>query len=302
MARVLFIGLGNMGLPMALNLLKAGHQLLGFDRSEEALRSFQKAGGTVASSLSLEVKTVDFVLTMLPSGQQVMDVLQEKDQLFLSAKPGTVFVDASTIDTATAKRLAVLAEEKGHFMLDSPVSGGTAGAAHAALTFMIGGREDVLEKARPLFAAMGKNIFRAGPAGAGQTAKACNNMLLAIHMIGTAEAMNLGVSLGMDPVVLAEIMGKSSGRNWSLDTYNPYPGVMANVPASRDYTGGFAVDLMSKDLGLALESALKHKVSIPLGHAAYDLYRIHTQSGAGSLDFSSIIQMLKPKSGDNQGR
>ena len=295
MANILFIGLGNMGLPMALNLLKAKHSVLGFDISKDALARFNKQGGETSSSLSRDVATVDFVVTMLPSGQLVRDVLIEKEALFSSAKPGTLFIDASTIDTETARSLAELGAKAGHPMLDAPVSGGTTGAANGTLTFMVGGDAKTLERAKPILECMGQNILHAGPSGSGQTVKACNNMLLAIHMIGTAEAMNLGVSLGMDPKVLAGIMGKSSGANWSLSTYNPYPGVLENAPSSRDYTGGFAVDLMSKDLGLAVESALKNKVSIPLGHAAYDLYRIHAQAGSGHFDFSSIIRLLKPQ-------
>ncbi|MBC7661165.1 MAG: 3-hydroxyisobutyrate dehydrogenase [Chitinophagaceae bacterium] len=294
MSRVLFIGLGNMGLPMAKNLVKAGHHVFGFDLSELAMENFSKAGGFRSISLNTEIKDVDFVITMLPSGKLVSDVLLEKNALFKEAREGTTFIDSSTIDVDTAKRLAQTALERGHFMLDAPVSGGTGGAALGTLTFMVGGNIATLERARPLLEAMGKNLFHAGEAGTGQIAKVCNNMLLAIHMIGTSEALNLGKALGMDPKVLSEIMSKSSGSNWSLNTYNPYPGVMENVPASRDYAGGFTVDLMNKDLGLAAESALRSKTPIPLGHGAMDLYRVHAQMGSKHLDFSSIIQFLRP--------
>jgi 3-hydroxyisobutyrate dehydrogenase len=206
---------------------------------------------------------------------------------------GTLVIDCSTIAAQTAITVSKAANALGLTMLDAPVSGGTGGAIAGTLTFIVGGEDDALERARPLLSAMGKNIFHAGGHGAGQTAKICNNMLLGIQMIGTAEALALGVANGLDPHVLSDIMVKSSGRNWSLELYNPYPDVMENVPASRGYTGGFGVDLMLKDLGLATETALNSQASIPLGEMARNLYAMHSKAGAGGLDFSSILQILQ---------
>jgi 3-hydroxyisobutyrate dehydrogenase len=184
------------------------------------------------------------------------------------------------------------AQRRGFEMIDAPVSGGTGGAAAGTLTFMVGGKKESLEKARPMLEKMGKKIFHAGDAGAGQVAKVCNNMLLAIHMIGSCEALNLGKACGMDPKVLSDILMQSSGKNWSLEVYNPWPGVMENVPASREYQGGFAVDLMYKDLGLALETALEKNQNTPMGQLARNLYGLHRNNGQGSLDFSSILKFL----------
>jgi 3-hydroxyisobutyrate dehydrogenase len=180
-------------------------------------------------------------------------------------------------------------------MIDAPVSGGTGGAQAGTLTFIVGGSQQDFERAQPILECMGKNIFHAGESGAGQVAKICNNMLLAIHMIGTSEALNLGTRHGLEPAVLSEIMQKSSGRNWSLEVYNPYPGVMENVPSSREYQGGFAVDLMTKDLGLAAEAGLESKTSTPLGNTALNLYRMWSEAGNGKIDFSSIINFLNKK-------
>jgi 3-hydroxyisobutyrate dehydrogenase len=213
--------------------------------------------------------------------------------LLESAKPGALLIDCSTIAPATAKEVAAAAASRGMEMIDAPVSGGVAGAAAGTLTFIVGGEAEALGKARPLLEAMGKAVFHAGAIGAGQTAKICNNMLLAIHMIGTCEAIRLGVASGLDPNVLSDIMTKSSGRNWSLELYNPCPGVMEHAPASRDYQGGFLTDLMLKDLGLAMEAAQAAGAATPLGTQAQELYAAHSRSGAGKLDFSSIFQLLE---------
>jgi 3-hydroxyisobutyrate dehydrogenase len=204
-------------------------------------------------------------------------------------------IDCSTIAPQSARKVAQAAGARGLTMIDAPVSGGTAGAAAGTLTFIVGGSDAALETARPILSAMGKNIFHAGGHGAGQTAKICNNMLLGILMAGTSEALALGTANGLDPKVLSDIMSKSSGRNWALEVYNPYPGVMDNVPASRDYAGGFGVDLMLKDLGLAAEAALAARAAVPLGELARNLYSLHSQGGAGSLDFSSILKLIGPK-------
>ncbi|MBB1150441.1 3-hydroxyisobutyrate dehydrogenase [Myroides sp. NP-2] len=290
MAKIAFIGLGNMGGPMAANLIKNGHQVTGFDVSEAALNQLVAHGGQVAAT-ALEVASgAEVVVSMLPSGKHVADLYTEA--FMAQLQPNAVLIDSSTIDAVTARSVAAKAVALGHAMIDAPVSGGTAGAQAGTLTFIVGGAAADFERAKPILEAMGQNIFYAGESGAGQVAKICNNMLLAIHMIGTSEAINLGVRHGLDPKVLSEIMQKSSGRNWSLEVYNPYPGVSETTPASKGYAGGFAVDLMAKDLGLAAEASLDTKSSTPLGHAALNLYRMWSEAGNGKFDFSSIIKFL----------
>lgn len=290
MSNIAFIGLGNMGGPMAINLVKKDHTVIGFDLSQSALEALVSAGGQISDSAIAAAKDADVIISMLPSGKHVAELYSEE---FISQlKPDTLIIDSSTIDAVTARSVAELAVSKGCKMIDAPVSGGTAGAQAGTLTFIVGGKTKDYEKARPILKCMGQNIFHAGDSGAGQVAKICNNMLLAIHMIGTSEAINLGVRHGLEPKILSEIMQKSSGRNWSLEVYNPYPGVMENAPSSREYSGGFAVDLMTKDLGLAAEAGLETRTSTPLGNAALNLYRIWSEAGNGTSDFSSIIQFL----------
>ena len=263
MARVAFIGLGNMGGPMAINLVKAGHEVSVFDLSETACQQLSDAGARVAESAANAATEVDYVLSMLPAGKHVSGVYLGEDGLLSQLTGDTTVLDCSTIDAATAREVGEAAAAAGIGFMDSPVSGGVAAAAAGTLAFMCGGSAETFEKARLILADMGKNIFHAGPAGAGQVAKGCNNMLLAIHMIGTCEALEMGARNGLDPAVLSEIMLASSGRNWSLEVYNPYPGVMENAPASNDYTPGFMVDLMVKDLGLALEIARQSEFDNP---------------------------------------
>ncbi|NSL87134.1 3-hydroxyisobutyrate dehydrogenase [Chitinophaga sp. Mgbs1] len=290
MAKIAFIGLGNMGSPMAINLVRKGHEVTGFDLFPEAVTRLEVAGGKGAASAEQAVTGATIVISMLPSGKHVADLYTAE---FLSClEPGTLIVDSSTIDAITARSVAAAAEKMGHSMIDAPVSGGTAGAQAGTLTFIVGGSNEDLEKAQPILQAMGQNIFHAGPAGSGQVAKICNNMLLAIHMIGTSEALNLGVKHGLDPKILSGIIQKSSGRNWSLEVYNPFPGVMENTPASRGYTGGFAVDLMTKDLGLAIAAGTEIQSATPLGKMALDLYLSWGAAGHGKDDFSSVIQFL----------
>lgn len=279
-----------MGGPMAINLVQKGHNVTGFDLSPSALEILVSAGGQISDSALAAAKDADVIISMLPSGKHVAELYS--DEFISQLKPDTLIIDSSTIDAVTARSVAQLADSKGCKMIDAPVSGGTAGAQAGTLTFIVGGKTKDYEKARPILKCMGQNIFHAGDSGAGQVAKICNNMLLAIHMIGTSEAINLGVRHGLEPKILSEIMQKSSGRNWSLEVYNPYPGVMENAPSSREYSGGFAVDLMTKDLGLAAEAGLETRTSTPLGNAALNLYRIWSEAGNGTSDFSSIIQFL----------
>ncbi|WP_374336419.1 3-hydroxyisobutyrate dehydrogenase [Leeia sp.] len=289
---IAFIGLGNMGLPMARNLLKAGFTLSVFDLVAEAMSTLAAEGGKACTSAGEAARQADVILTMLPASQHVEQIYLGDGGLLVNARAGAILVDCSTIAPAVARKVAQAAEEAGFPMLDAPVSGGTAGAAAGTLTFMVGGAAEVVEQVRPLLERMGKNIYHAGSHGAGQIVKMCNNMMLGILMAGTAEALNLGVAHGLDPKVLSEIMSKSSGRNWALEVYNPWPGVMENAPASKGYAGGFGVDLMLKDLGLALEAAIASKVATPMGAQARGLYALHSAQGNGKLDFSSILQLL----------
>ncbi|MCP5163165.1 MAG: 3-hydroxyisobutyrate dehydrogenase [Hahellaceae bacterium] len=297
MIKIGFIGLGHMGAPMAMNLLKAGYGLQVFDLVPEAVAQLAAAGAQAATTAAEAVQDVNVVISMLPSSPHVerlyLGTGAEEDGLLAMIRPDTLIIDCSTIAPESARKVASLARQRGLTMLDAPVSGGVAGAEAGTLTFIVGGASTAVEQARPVLMSMGKNLFHAGDHGAGQVAKICNNMLLAIHMIGTAEALQLGVNNGLDPKVLSEIMLKSSGRNWSLELYNPYPGVMENVPAARHYEGGFMVDLMSKDLGLAQEAALHSKSATPMGTLAKSLYELQSLSGKGSLDFSSIQLLLR---------
>jgi 3-hydroxyisobutyrate dehydrogenase len=293
MATVAFIGLGNMGGPMATNLVKAGHDVTVFDLSQAACDDLQDAGASVAESAVDAARGVDYVISMLPAGKHVAGVYLGDDGLLAQLDGSTTVLDCSTIDAATARRVGEAAAEQGIGFMDSPVSGGVAAAAAGTLAFMCGGEAETFDKAKIILADMGKNIFHAGPAGAGQVAKGCNNMLLAIHMIGSCEALEMGARNGLDPKVLSEIMLASSGRNWSLEVYNPYPGVMEAAPASNGYKPGFMTDLMVKDLGLAMEIAEQCDFHNPLGRLARELYAQHQEAGNGQLDFSSILEKLR---------
>jgi len=291
--KVAFIGLGNMGLPMALNLLKAGYSVTGFDLVQSQIDAFSAAGGLPEKSAALAVNDADIVISMLPASRHVESLYFGDAGILAHANPQALLIDCSTISPKVAQDVAKAAKAKGFAMIDAPVSGGTAGAQAATLTFMVGGDAKDLERARPLLEKMGKNIFHAGGNGSGQTVKVCNNMLLGIQMLGTSEALRLGIANGMDPKILSDIMTKSSGRNWALELYNPCPNVMENVPSSKNYAGGFGVDLMLKDLGLAVENAQDLNASTPLGELAYRLYKLHSKAGNGALDFSSVFNLTK---------
>ncbi|MDW5378074.1 3-hydroxyisobutyrate dehydrogenase [Halomonas sp. HP20-15] len=295
--KVAFIGLGNMGAPMAENLIKAGHQVRVFDLVEAAMHTLEQAGAQRAATAGEAARGVDVVISMLPAGAHVRSLYLGDDGApglldSLDAKP--LLIDASTIAPDDARTVAEAAAERGLDYLDAPVSGGVGGARAGTLTFIVGGSAEAYAQARPLLEAMGKNVFHAGDSGAGQVAKLCNNMLLGILMSGTAEALALGVSNGLDPAVLSEIMKQSSGGNWALNVYNPWPGVMEQAPASNDYQGGFLVDLMGKDLGLATTLALESRAAIPMGAQARNLFALHAARGNGRLDFSSIQRFYRP--------
>ena len=289
--KVAFLGLGNMGLPMALNLIKAGHQVYGFDLVQAQLDAFKAGSGIPMQSAAEAAKDADVIISMLPASRHVEALYLGDAGLLATANPKSLLIDCSTISPKVSQAVAAAAKAKGFAMIDAPVSGGTAGAQAGTLTFMVGGDALALECARPLLEKMGKNIFHAGASGSGQTVKVCNNMLLGIQMLGTSEALRLGIANGMDPKVLSDIMSKSSGRNWVLELYNPCPGVMESVPSSKGYTGGFGVDLMLKDLGLATENAGDLETSVPLGELSRKLYEAHSKAGNGQLDFSSVFNL-----------
>jgi 3-hydroxyisobutyrate dehydrogenase len=291
--KIAFIGLGHMGGPMARNLLKAGHSLIVFDVVQRNVDALTAVGAAAATSAKLAAAQAELVVTMLPSSPHVRGVYLGEEGVLAGVSGGIPLIDSSTIDPHTARDVAAAAADRGNPMADAPVSGGTGGAESGTLTFMVGAELALFERIRPILAHMGKNIVHCGESGTGQVAKICNNLLLGISMIGTAEAMNLGASLGIDPKVLAGIINTSSGRCWSSDTYNPYPGVMDNAPAARGYTGGFGTDLMLKDLGLAADAASQAKQPVPMGAMAQQLYQLWSSRGAGGQDFSSIINLLR---------
>ena len=295
--RIGFIGVGNMGGPMARNLAQGNHAVCAYDLDAERLAAVGAASVEPAESAAAAAAGADVVITMLPASDHVRRLYLE-DDLLAAIAPPAIAIDCSTIAPATARAVAAQAAANGIEMLDVPVSGGTAGAEQGTLTFMVGGAAATLERVRPLFERMGANIFHAGAAGAGQTAKMCNNMVLATQMTATAEALALGVANGLDAATLSEIMQRSSGGNWPLNVYNPWPGVMDGVPAARGYQGGFAVDLMIKDLNLALDAAAAAGVPTALGALARNLYATHRrQNDAGGLDFSSIVKLVAPDAG-----
>jgi 3-hydroxyisobutyrate dehydrogenase len=294
--KIAFIGLGNMGGPMARNLVKAGHALTVFDVVKANVDALAALGAVPAASAKDAAAQGELVITMLPSSPHVKSVYLGDEGVLAGATAGSILIDSSTIDPLTAREVAATALQRGYAMADAPVSGGTGGAEAGTLTFMVGAAPELFECIKPILAHMGKNIVHCGGAGTGQVAKICNNMLLGISMVGVAEAMNLGVALGIDPKVLAGIINTSSGRCWSSDTYNPYPGVLPNAPASRGYTGGFGTDLMLKDLGLATDAAKQAKQPVVLGAAAQQLYQLLSSQGAGGQDFSAVINLLRKPS------
>ncbi|GIU46708.1 3-hydroxyisobutyrate dehydrogenase [Shewanella algidipiscicola] len=298
MSTVAFIGLGNMGGPMAVNLVKAGFTVKAFDLSKDALHHVSEQGAIPAPSACAAAAAADIVVTMLPAGKHVRALYLGDDTnkgIIDVVGQGTLLIDCSTIDAQSARFVAEQAKAKGLEFIDAPVSGGTAGASAGTLTFICGGSDSAFDQAQGVLNAMGANIFHAGAAGAGQVAKICNNMLLSVLMVGTSESLQMGIDHGLDPKVLSEIMKVSSGGNWALDKYNPCPGVMQSVPSSNGYQGGFMVDLMVKDLGLSQEAALLSNSSTPMGSLARSLYVNHARQGNGKRDFSSIFEQFNNK-------
>ncbi|MBY0531623.1 MAG: 3-hydroxyisobutyrate dehydrogenase [Xanthobacteraceae bacterium] len=293
MAKIGFIGLGNMGLPMAQNLIKAGHEVTGFDVTPAGPAKLGESGGKAAKEIGDVAADMDFVVTMLPAGQHVRDVYLGNGGVFARAKNGAAFIDCSTIDVETARAVIGEAEKKGFLMLDAPVSGGVGGAQGGTLTFMVGGSDTAFAKAKPVLEQMGKTIVHAGAAGAGQAAKICNNMILGISMIAVSEAFVLAEKLGLDKQKLFDISSKSSGQCWSMTAYCPVPGPVPTSPANRDYAAGFTAAMMLKDLKLSQEAAKAAGAVTPLGANASALYQKYADSGEAGKDFSGIINYIR---------
>jgi 3-hydroxyisobutyrate dehydrogenase len=290
MARVAFIGLGNMGGGMAANLAKAGHEVMAFDLSEQALARAEAKGCTIAESAEAAVADAEAVVTMLPAGKHVAEVYRKN--VLLNAPKSAILLDCSTIDVTTAKAVAGEAGFAGFDMVDAPVSGGIAAAEGGTLTFMVGGTAEAFEKARPFLEQMGKAVIHAGDAGAGQAAKICNNMLLGATMAATCEAFVLAQKLGLNPQTFFDISSKASGQSWSMTSYCPVAGVGPETPADRNYEGGFAAALMLKDMKLAMEAAAEAGAYTPMGGEAAELYQRFVDRGGAGKDFSALIKMI----------
>lgn len=291
MATIAFIGLGNMGQPMAKNQLSAGRTVRVFDLSAEAVKAMTDAGGQAAKSPAEAAEGADAVITMLPAGKHVKQVYIDGGVIDAVGK-GAILIDCSTIDVLSARDVIADAGAKGVLMVDAPVSGGVAASEAGTLTFMVGGSDAAFAAARPFLGAMGKTIVHAGPAGNGQVAKVCNNMLLGISMIGTCETFALGEKLGIDPKVLFEISSKASGQCWSMTSYCPVPGIVATAPSNQDYKPGFSAAMMLKDLLLSQEAALTAGATTPMGRVATEIYEKFVESGNGGVDFSGVIRDL----------
>jgi 3-hydroxyisobutyrate dehydrogenase len=295
MARIGFVGLGNMGLPMAQNLIKAGHQVEGVDVTTAATDRLKAAGGAVAETHKIAAARADVVITMLPAGQHVREVYLGSGGIIENANAGTLLIDCSTIDVETARAVAAAAEGKGLLMLDAPVSGGVAGAAAGTLTFMVGGPERAYDRALSILQHMGRTIVHAGGAGNGQAAKICNNMILGVSMIAVSEGFLLAEKLGLDAQKLFDIASKSSGQTWAMTGYCPVPGLVPTSPANRDYQAGFTTAMMLKDMKLSQDAAKAAGAKTPMGAAAAALYGQYADSGEAGRDFSGIIQFLRGK-------
>jgi 3-hydroxyisobutyrate dehydrogenase len=293
MAKIGFIGLGNMGLPMAQNLIKAGHSVRGFDISRDAVEKLAASGGEAASSAADACKGAEVVVTMLPAVEHVREVYLGADGVLATVAQGALLIDSSTIDVESARTVAKAAQERGLAMVDAPVSGGVAGAQGATLTFMVGGPDDAFARAKPFLEAMGKTIVHAGGAGNGQAAKICNNMVLGASMIVVSEAFLLAEKLGLDAQKLFDISSKSSGQCWSMTSYCPVPGLVPSSPANRDYKAGFTAAMMLKDLRLAQDAAKATRATTPLGAGAAAVYEQFVAHGDAGMDFSGIIRFLR---------
>ncbi|HEX3860227.1 MAG TPA: 3-hydroxyisobutyrate dehydrogenase [Stellaceae bacterium] len=293
MATIGFIGLGNMGGPMAANLVTSQHQVTGFDIVDALSATLAEKGGHVAANMIEAAAAGDIVITMLPAGPQVRQVYLGPDGIIARARRGALLIDCSTIDVETARAVAAAAAEAGLAMLDAPVSGGVIGAEAGTLTFMVGGNDESFTRGKPILEAMGRTIVHAGPSGAGQTAKICNNMMLAASMIGVCEGFALAEKLGLPAQTLFDITSKSTSQCWAMTGYCPVPGPVPAAPSNRGYAAGFTAANMLKDLRLAQQAAGATGTATPLGAAAANLYQMYVDSGGGTLDFSGIMQFLR---------
>jgi 3-hydroxyisobutyrate dehydrogenase len=293
MSRIGFIGLGNMGLPMAQNLLKAGHSVCGFDLGKAQVDALAASGGEPAADVKAASAGAEIVITMLPAGSHVREVYLGAAGVLAAADDNTLLIDSSTIDVETARTIAAAAGKRGLPMLDAPVSGGVGGAQAGTLTFMVGGPDQAFARAKPILEAMGKTIVHAGGAGNGQAAKICNNMILGVSMIAVSEAFVLAEKLGLDAQKLFDIASKSSGQCWSMTSYCPVPGPVPNSPANRDYKAGFTAAMMLKDLKLAQDAATAAGAKTPLGADAARIYEQYVASGEGPRDFSGVIRFVR---------
>ena len=292
MATIGFIGLGNMGGPMAGNLLKAQHRISGYDLAASAVAALSEKGGHAASGVAEAAAAGDIVVTMLPAGPQVRAVYLGPDGVLAHARPGALLIDCSTIDVETARAVAAEAAARGLQMIDAPVSGGTIGAEAGTLTFMVGGEADAFARAEPILQGMGRTIIHAGPSGSGQAAKICNNMMLAASMIGVCEGFALAEKLGLPAQTLFDICSKSTSQSWAMTSYCPVPGPVPAAPSNRDYAPGFTAANMLKDLRLAQQAAGATGAATPLGAAAANLYQLYVDAGGGPRDFSGIMRFL----------
>ena len=293
MAKIGFIGLGNMGGPMAAHLINAKHQVKGFDVVSGCITRFKDKGGLAAKDVTDAASDVDIIITMLPAGKDVRDVYLGTSGILQSTNSKPLLIDCSTIDVETARKVSNEAENVDLLMLDAPVSGGVMGAEAATLTFMVGGPEKAFKTAKPILDLMGKNIIHAGGTGNGQVAKVCNNMILGISMIGVSEAFVLAEKLGLDHQKLFDVSSTSSGQCWAITSYCPVPGPVPNSPANKDFKAGFTVDMMLKDLRLSQEAAISCGANTPMGAEAASLFGLFEATGSGSLDFSSIIKLIR---------
>jgi 3-hydroxyisobutyrate dehydrogenase len=293
MAQIGFIGLGNMGLPMARNLLKAGHIVTGYDLSNAATERFAVAGGIAATALEMACLNAEVIITMLPAGIDVREVYLKKGGVLASAEANALLIDASTVEVETARALAGAATMNGFAMVDAPVSGGVAGAEAGTLTFMVGGSDAAFERAKPILESMGRTIVHAGGVGHGQAVKICNNMILGVSMIAVSEAFVLAEKLGIDPQKLFDIASKASGQCWAMTSYCPVPGPVPTSPANRGYQPGFTAAMMLKDLRLAQEAAAAAGAKAPMGAGAAALYQMFVDGGDARTDFSGIVRFLR---------
>ncbi|HCR5406386.1 TPA: 3-hydroxyisobutyrate dehydrogenase [Legionella pneumophila] len=295
MANIGFVGLGHMGFPMAINLLKAGHSVMGYDLQQSALEHFAEQGGAIAHNLQELAKDKDVIVTMLQTGQQVLHVCLGVDGIFSQLNAGSLYIDCSTIDVKSSRETHQIAKENHLLVVDAPVSGGVAGATAATLTFMVGGEAEAYNAAHPILSAMGKKIIHTGGAGSGQAAKICNNMILGTTMIAISEAFILAKELGLSDEKLFEVVNNSSGQCWAMSKYVPVPGILENIPANNDYKPGFAAKMMLKDLLLSQNTAKSVHIETPLGAKTTEIYQQFVDQGLGDIDFSAIIKQIGKK-------